>query len=749
MDDHEGQFREIFNRSPIGILFYDKKGKIIDANPSALEITGIPSLDICDMINLFSSQNIASRKEELLKKGLIKFQTLLDFDDIKNIAGCTLTRSGTAFIDCMISVTDFGFLVQIQDITERKKVEKALYESEEKFHTIFQSSPFCISLTRMHDGVIVDVNKQFTKMFGYTKEEAVGRTTIELGIARDLKKREQIYEKLPQQKYTCNILTKVFTKSGQSIITANNVGIIEIDGVKYLLVLSEDITERIRTEKALKESEARFRSLYENSFDAILLTKPDGSIIAANPAAQKMFDMTEEEIVRAGREGIVVDVQVDHFVKERAEKGKVQMELIHKRKDSSTFTAEVTSSLFTDADGTIKASTIIRDITKRKKLEDDLRQARDYLEERVQERTNELNITINSIADGVVIYDRKGDIVQINEVAQKYYENICLDSKDNLKERVEKYSWFFSDGTPVTAKNVPISRALQGEVVKDVDLYLKDLSSFKWLTASAVPLYDNEGSLFGGVLTFNDTTDRKMAEKKLNEALDGLKRSNDELQQFAYVSSHDLQEPLRTIASFTQLLERRYKNKLDSDADEFIEYIVDAAIRMKQQIQDLLEYSRVTTAGDEFKQVHTDSILDHAINNLKSSIDENSAEIIHDPLPDVIADGDQLIRVFQNLISNAIKYRKPDESPKVHISAYFDKKSNEYVFSVQDNGIGIDEQYLDRIFRIFQRLHTREDYHGTGIGLAVVKRVIDRHCGRVWVESKLGEGSTFYFTIPS
>lgn len=744
MEDHDGQFREIFDGLPIGILFYDEKGELIDANQSALVIKGIPSSDVFFGINLFDNPYVASRKEELLKKGLIKFQTSLDDTNKIDIK----TKSMAVFIDCTVSVTDSGFLMQIQDITEHKKAEDTLHESEEKFHTIFQSSPFCVSLTRMHDGVIVDVNKQFTKMFGFTKEEAVGKTTIELGIARDLDKREQIFEKLPQQKYTCNIITTVFTKSGEPIITANNVGIIEIGSVKYLLVLSEDITGHVKTEKALKNSEARFRSLYENSFDAILLTKPDGSILAANPAAQKMFDMSEDEIIRAGRGGIVVDAQVGRFVKERAEKGKVQIELTHKRKDGSTFPAEVTSSLFKGADGTIKASTIIRDITKRKKLEEELRQARDYLEEQVQERTNELNIIIDSIADGVVIYDRNGDIVQINDIARKYYENICLDSKDHLMERVEKYRWFYSDGTPVTADNVPISRALHGEVVKNVDLYLDGSSGFKWLTASAVPLYDKTSSLFGGVLTFNDITDRKTAEKQLKEVINELKRSNDELQQFAYISSHDLQEPLRTIASFTRLLERRYKGKLDSDADEFMDYIVEAAVRMKEQIGALLEYSRVATKEKEFKLVNTNEIVNQTINSSYVSIKESNTEIIVDKLPNVMGDAGQLGRVFQNLISNAIRFRKCEEPLKIHISAYKSEDMKEYVFSVQDNGIGIEEQYFDRIFTIFQRLHTIEEYHGTGIGLSIVKRIIERHGGRIWVESEFGVGSTFYFTVP-
>ena len=240
----------------------------------------------------------------------------------------------------------------------------------------------------------------------------------------------------------------------------------------------------------------------------------------------------------------------------------------------------------------------------------------------------------------------------------------------------------------------------------------------------------------------------KKSEEKLKTLIEELKRSNEELQQFAYVSSHDLQEPLRTITSFTQLIERRYKDKLDSDADEFIEYIVDAAKRMQNLINDLLDYSRVATRGKEFELTNTNEILKDTISNLHAAIRENNAKITYDEIPKIVADSGQLLQLFQNLIGNAIKFRKPNESPKVHISCQKCEENNEYLFSVADNGIGMEPQYAERIFIIFQRLHTREKYGGTGIGLAIAKRIVERHGGKIWVESEFGAGSTFYFTIP-
>ncbi|MGZ7068487.1 MAG: sensor histidine kinase, partial [Methanobacterium sp.] len=246
----------------------------------------------------------------------------------------------------------------------------------------------------------------------------------------------------------------------------------------------------------------------------------------------------------------------------------------------------------------------------------------------------------------------------------------------------------------------------------------------------------------------HDTLEEQVKERtsELSEAIKSLERSNTELQQFAYAASHDLQEPLRTIASFTQLLKRRYKGQLDSDADEFMDYTVDAARRMQNLIKGLLRYSRVTSGGEEFKLINTNEIVKEVIDDFKLSIRENEAVITCDKLPDVCADERLFTQVFQNLIGNAIKYRKPEESPMIHISAR--REGHDYIFGVSDNGIGIDPQYFDRIFMIFQRLHTRETYEGTGIGLAIVKKIVDRHGGHIWVESEYGKGSKFYFTIP-
>jgi PAS domain S-box-containing protein len=266
-----------------------------------------------------------------------------------------------------------------------------------------------------------------------------------------------------------------------------------------------------------------------------------------------------------------------------------------------------------------------------------------------------------------------------------------------------------------------------------------------WISLSGEPVFGEGRRFLGYRGVGTDVTERKRAQAVLRAAYEELARSNSELQQFAYVASHDLQEPLRMIGSYTQLLERRYGDKFDQDAREFMGFIVEGATRMKQLIEDLLAYSRVGTRGKELQRVQSQAALDRALVNLRAAIEANGAAVTHGELPEVNADDTQLTQLLQNLIGNAIKFRREGEQPRIHVDA--EETGGEWRFSVADNGIGIESQYYDRIFMVFQRLHTRDEYPGTGIGLAICKKVVDRHGGRIWVESAPGQGSKFLFTL--
>ena len=339
--------------------------------------------------------------------------------------------------------------------------------------------------------------------------------------------------------------------------------------------------------------------------------------------------------------------------------------------------------------------------------------------------------------DAFYLHRRNGKIIDANKHASEILgytleELLTLSIQDidqeiNLQKHIERWEQMVP-GEPVTLEGIHRR---------------KDGSTFP--VEVRLVWFESGGEQFMLGLV-RDVTDRKLMEKALRERTESLERSNKELEQFAYVASHDLQEPLRMVASYTQLLSKRYKGKLDSDADDFINYAVDGANRMQMLINDLLDYSRVGTRGKDFLITEFDVILERTIRDLKKRIEESSAKVTIDPLPSLMVDGGQMGQLFQNLISNAIKFRN-DADPRIHISS--EKKGDKWLFSVKDNGIGIDPEYSNRIFEIFQRLHSKEEYPGSGIGLAICKKIVERHGGNIWIESGPAKGTTFYFTIPA
>ena len=391
------------------------------------------------------------------------------------------------------------------------------------------------------------------------------------------------------------------------------------------------------------------------------------------------------------------------------------------------------------------AAPLIGEAIYRFSAEEELTQYRNHLEEIVKERTWELH-------DIQTDLNRAQTVAHTGSWRLDVRRNELLWSDENWRifgvprGTALTYETFLSTVHPDDREYVDKqwSAALQGEPY-DIEHRIVVDGQVKWVRERAELEFNEHGELRGGFGTTQDITERKQTERDLQTLMEELKRSNDDLEQFAYAASHDLQEPLRVVAGFVSLLEKRYKEKLDDKAHEFIEYAVDGVKRMQVLIKDLLAYSQVGTKTKTFKPTICPVALEQAIYNLNAAIDESGAEITYDLLPTVSADTSQLTRLFQNLIGNAIKFRG-EERLKIHIAA--EQKGNEWVFSIRDNGIGIDPKFFGRIFVIFQRLHAREEYEGTGIGLAVCKKIVERHGGRIWVESEQGKGTTFYFTMP-
>jgi hypothetical protein len=358
-----------------------------------------------------------------------------------------------------------------------------------------------------------------------------------------------------------------------------------------------------------------------------------------------------------------------------------------------------------------------------------------------------LRATLESTADGILVVDGTGKIVNFNQRFTEMWRipDGVIASRDDDQALAFVLDQLSDPGEFITKVRELYS---QPEAESFDVLHFKDDRIFERYSRPQ----RIEDKVVGRVWSFRDVTERKRAEETLARQAQELARSNAELEQFAYIASHDLQEPLRMVASYVKLLEQRYQGQLDSDADEFIFFAVDGASRMQALINDLLTYSRVGTRGKPFEPTDCSTCLNHALTNLKIAIEESGAVVTHDPLPTVMADAAQLVQLFQNLIGNAIKFHG-DRRPEVHVGVKRREgeshgEAAHWLFSVRDNGIGIEPQYFERIFLIFQRLHGRGEYPGTGIGLAVCRKIVERHGGRIWVESEPGKGSTFYFTLP-
>jgi PAS domain S-box-containing protein len=355
-----------------------------------------------------------------------------------------------------------------------------------------------------------------------------------------------------------------------------------------------------------------------------------------------------------------------------------------------------------------------------------------------------LEVTLTSIGDGVVATDAAGRIAFFNRVAQALTGWRAEHAIGRPVEDVVRFEQR-DDGQAENPGLIAIRERRTVDHSSGTLLVARD-GTRTHVDASGAPTFDSAGRLVGSVLVLHDVTEREQAERQLRQRSDELARSNRDLEQFAYVASHDLQEPLRAVAGPLQLLRRRYEGKIDERADEFIGHAVDGATRMQRLIDDLLSYSRVGRLEDPKQPVPVDDVLELALKNLAVVLQETEAHVTHDALPTVQGIPTQLTLLFQNLIANAVKFRSKDRQVRIHIGAEPD--GDAWRISVADNGIGIAEQYFERIFVIFQRLHTRREYPGTGLGLALCKRIVEHHGGKIWLASKPEEGTTFFFTLP-
>jgi PAS domain S-box-containing protein len=501
---------------------------------------------------------------------------------------------------------------------------------------------------------------------------------------------------------------------------------------------------------ALRESEASYRSLFDAAEEAIFVHDlATGEILAVNRRVAEMYGYSVDEARRldvgtlsAGEPPYTQEEAVRRV--RRAAAGERQVfEWLAKDRAGRRFWVEVSLKRATIG-GQERLLALVHDISARKQAErEHAERVREQAARAVAEATRaHFQSLLEAAPDAIVVVDGAGRIVLVNSQAEVLFGYPRVELLGQLVELL------VPEGIRVTHLARRAAYAGQPDPPsKAASLAMRgrrrDGSEFP-AEISLSPLETDEGPLVISIV--RDITERTRITEQLQQQAADLARSNADLQQFAYVASHDLQEPLRMVASYTQLLARRYQGKLDADADEFIAFAVDGATRMQHLIEDLLAYSRVGTRGKQFASTDVNVVVSRVLRDLQGTIDGSRAVVTRDDLPTVDADAVQLGEVFQNLIANALKFRGA-EDPRVRVSA--ERDGNTWRFAVRDNGIGIEPRHAERIFVIFQRLHARADYPGTGIGLAICKRIVERHGGKIWVDSRPGAGSTFSFTLPA
>jgi PAS domain S-box-containing protein len=733
---------------------------LLEAAPDAMVV--VNQAGEIELLNVQAEKQFGYRRDELVGqkvKNIIPegFAERLIADETRTAAEALAQQIGTGIeligrrkdgsefpIEIMLSPLESaeGILVTaaIRDISVRKAAEKNVSRMEGRYRGLLEAAPDAMVVVNQ-GGEIVLLNVQAEKQFGYHRDELVGqrvKNIIPEGFAERLiaDGTRTAAEALAQQIGT-GIELIGRRKDGSDFPI--EIMLSPLESAEGILVTAaiRDITVRKTAEKHLAQMEGRYRGLLEAAPDAMVVVNQSGEIVLLNVQAEKRFGYHRDELVGQKLKNIIPEGFAERLIADAlrsdedalAQQIGTGIELIGRRKDGSNFPIEIMLSPLESAEG-ILVTAAIRDISVRKEAEKHLAQ--------MEGRYRGL---LEAAPDAMVVVNQGGEIVLLNVQAEKQFG---YRRDELLGQRVKNIiPEGFAERLVADALR-SVEDALAQQIGTGIELTArrKDGSEFP-IELMLSPLKSSEGTLVTAAI--RDIATRKKAEANLLQKVEELNRSNEELGQFAYIASHDLQEPLRMVASYTQLLSRRYKGKLDSDADEFISFAVDGASRMQRLIQDLLAYSRVGTKGRELLDTSSEEAFQQALINLRGSVEQSGAVVTHDPLPAVLADETQLVQLFQNLVGNAIKYQKSG-IPRVHVSAAPNGRKK-WIFSVKDNGLGIDPQYFERIFGMFQRLHKREEFEGTGIGLAICKKIVERHGGNISVESQPGQGSTFRFLL--
>jgi PAS domain S-box-containing protein len=744
IEESRTKYVELYDFAPVGYFTLNSKGMIVEANLAAATM-----LDVERSLLLRKpfSRFVLPEFRDLFHS---HFKKTLSTDTKESCELQLMKRDGTAFYSSLESITVRNnqgnpphYRVVISDITERKKAE----EETERFASFPILNPNPVievessgNIRFYNDAAI----KTFRKL-GIQENISLFLPDDISDILRDLEEKKEL-------KYYREVKIKdIFF--GENIYCSLKFNVARI--------YATDITDRNQTEETLRKSNTFNQSVINSSSDCIKLLDLEGRLQYMSQVGQQQLGIRDM--------GKYLNVPYADFWE--GTDHQAALEALHKAQQGQKGTFQgycptvdgmpkwwdVAITPVVGADGKPeRLLAVSRDITERKKIEE----AQIFLLECGCKGEDFFESLARFLAENLKM------------------DYVCIDRLEPEGLAARTVAVYFDgeieNNVTYTLKDTPCGDVV-GQTVccfpRDVrHLFSRDVVLQEMMAESyvGVTLWSSRGQPIGLIAVIGrqpmenpniaksilklvalraaGELERRQAEDELKQLTEELKRSNADLQQFAYAASHDLQEPLRVVAGFVKLLEKRYKEKLDEKAHEFIDYTVDGVKRMQALIKDLLDFSQIGTKDKAFNLINCSVALEQAIYNLHLAIEESGVEVTYDILPTIMGDTSQLTSLFQNLIGNAIKFQGK-EKPKIHIAA--EQKGKEWVFSVRDNGVGMNPKYFERIFVIFQRLHTREEYEGTGIGLSICKKIVERHGGRIWVESEVGKGSTFHFTIPA
>jgi PAS domain S-box-containing protein len=651
--------------------------------------------------------------------------------------------------DAAIALAEETRVLEARSAAPQRRVEfpfelrlgQHVAQIEGRYRSLLEAAPDAMVVVNA-EGKIVLLNVQAEKQFGFSRDELQGQkvtTIIPIGFAERLiaDGRRTAADALAQQIGT-GIELSGRRKDGSEFPIEIMLSPLESGEGVLVTAAIRNISPRKAAEKHLLQMEGRYRALLEAAPDAMVVVNRRGKIVLLNLQAEHRFGYSRDELLGQPVVNIIPDGFAERLIADGtrtaaealAQQIGTGIELSGRRKDGSEFPIEIMLSPLESSEGML-VTAAIRDISVRRAAEVRLAQ--------MEARYRGL---LEAAPDAMVVVGQDGNIVLLNVQAERKFGY----PRDELLGR--KVTAIIPHGFAERLVTDAL-RSAEDALAQQIGMGIELLGRRKDGTDFPIEIMLSLVNSAEGILVtaaIRDIGIRKRSEANLLQKVRELNRSNEEMGQFAYVASHDLQEPLRMVASYTQLLARRYKGRLDADADEFIGFAVDGATRMQRLIHDLLTYSRVGSHGADLIEISSAHALQQALVNLRDTIEDSGAVVTHDALPVVLADEVQLVQLFQNLVGNALKYQSEGVIPTVHVSA---SKAGDrpWLFAVRDNGIGIEPQYCERIFGMFQRLHRREDFAGSGIGLAICKKITECHGGTISVESELGHGSTFHFML--